>query len=274
MLKKKVLAATVASLGLAMPFAHAEEAASPHSVTGNLTFVSDYIVRGITQTESKPAVQGTVEYGHASGLYAGLFGSNVSWVSDFTGPKADGSGTFNGSTTASSAFELDLYAGFRNKFLGDFSYDVGAVYYWYPGRYPTDLVGGAKSANTGEIYGALGWKWITAKIWYAVTDDVFLVPDASGTYYANLAANVPIGQTGFNAYAHVGTWKWAGGGAYGFDNSNYDAVDWKIGATKDLVGFTWGLFYSDTNGDPVYWSDRYGKNLSKETVFLQVTKAF
>lgn len=272
MTKSKVLALSLAGLGLTAPFAQAEEAASP--VTGNLTFVTNYIVRGLSQTQGKPAVQGTVEYGHSSGLYVGLFGSSVSWVADFTGPKADGSGTYNGSFTASNGFELDLYAGLRNKFLGDFSYDVGAVYYWYPGRYPGDLVGGAKSANTGEVYGALGWKWITAKIWYAVTDDVFLVPDARGTFYANLAANVPIGETGFNLYGHVGQWDWKGGSAYGFDNGNYTLNDWKVGVTKDFAGFNWGAFYSDTNGDAAFWSDRFGKNVTKETLFLQVTKSF
>lgn len=67
MLKKKVLAAAVASFGLAMPVAHADEAASP--ITGNLTFTTDYIVRGLTQTGNSPALQGTLEYGHSSGLY-------------------------------------------------------------------------------------------------------------------------------------------------------------------------------------------------------------
>lgn len=55
MLKKKALAAAIASLGLAMPVAHAEEAASP--ITGNLTFTTDYITRGLTQTGNSPALQ-------------------------------------------------------------------------------------------------------------------------------------------------------------------------------------------------------------------------
>lgn len=288
MLKKKALAAAVASLGLAMPVAQADEAASP--ITGNLTFTTDYIVRGLSQTGNSPALQGTIEYGHSSGLYLGGFASNVSWPADFFGPTAPGANPVTGggpNTAISNSLEIDIYGGFRNKFAGDFSYDVGAVYYYYPGRYnlDTSFVPGLKKPHTGEIYGALGWKWITAKVWYAVTDGVFMVGDARGTYYANLGANVPIGDTGFNLVAGVGTWKWNGEMQLyknnGDKNEVFDLVDWKLGATKDWGGFTWGLFYTGSTAEAYtsnnalsVWTDRFGKEVGKDTVFLSVTKAF
>ena len=77
MLKSKGMAVAIASLGLAATAAFADDApappASPHTVTGNVSFLSDYVVRGLTQTNNKPAIQGTIEYGHASGFYAGAF---------------------------------------------------------------------------------------------------------------------------------------------------------------------------------------------------------
>ncbi|MFN8751830.1 MAG: TorF family putative porin [Betaproteobacteria bacterium] len=298
MLKNKSLALALASVGLAAPLAHAEEPASPHSVTGNLTFATDYIVRGLSQTNKKPAVQGTVEYGHASGFYAGVFGSNVSWPADGWEPAAvgvDGSiyGGYSG-TNVSASYELDLYAGLRNKFFGDFSYDVGAVYYWYPGKYQLSAVPGLKRPDTAEVYAGLGWKWLTAKVWYAVSDGVFMVPDARGTYYANLSATVPIGETGFNIVGAVGTWKWSGEAeylkttastpGYGAKNSIYDLVDYKIGVTKDFLGFNWGAFYWGSTADKTYigtsggtgaaWGNRFGTNICDYTFFAQAPKSF
>ena len=57
------------------------EDGSPFSA--NVGFTTDYIFRGISQTSGNPAVQGGIDYAHASGLYAGVWGSNVSWISDF-----------------------------------------------------------------------------------------------------------------------------------------------------------------------------------------------
>ena len=38
----------------------AEEAASPHTVSYNLGLYSQYVFRGLTQTDEKPAIQGGV----------------------------------------------------------------------------------------------------------------------------------------------------------------------------------------------------------------------
>jgi uncharacterized protein (TIGR02001 family) len=303
MLKQRVLAATVASFGLIASFAFAEEAKeepkSPHSVTGNLTFTTNYVVRGLTQTNSKPAVQGTIEYGHASGFYAGLFGSNVTWPGDAWEPAAPGvnSAIYGGTTTPptnaiSAGIELDLYAGFRNKFAGDFSYDVGAIYYYYPGTFDlnTSPAGnpGLMKPNTGEVYGALGWKWLTAKLSYAVSDGVFMIGDARGSYYGELNAAYPLGETGVTLVGHVGTWKWNGEMEYyknlGLKNDIFNAVDYKLGATYDALGFTWGAFYWGSNADETtaipaggttaVWGNRFGKNVGRDTFFLTLTKAF
>ncbi|WP_292773230.1 TorF family putative porin, partial [Methylophaga sp. UBA5100] len=48
-----------------------------HSVTANVLIGSDYIFRGISQTDNNPTIQGGIDYGHASGLYVGTWASNV-----------------------------------------------------------------------------------------------------------------------------------------------------------------------------------------------------
>lgn len=296
MLKPKVLVATLASLGLVATAAFAEEPASPHTVTGNVTFLSDYIVRGVSQTNNKPAIQGTIDYSHASGLYAGIFGSNVSWLEDGWEPAAPGvnGNVYGGAPTnsISATLEIDLYAGYRNKFAGDFFYDVGAVYYWYPGEYRIAGTRGLKNGNTAEVYGAVGWKWITAKVWYAVTDGVFMVPNAAGTTYFNLSATVPIMDTGFSVVGAVGTWKFSGtadyldtaNGGVGAKNSIYDLVDYKIGITKDFLGLTFGAFYWGSTADKSIigttgvetgaWGNKFGSNIGDETFYVGVTKTF
>ena len=71
-------------MALSLPgFAMAEDAttATP-AVTANVALVSNYLYRGISQTGGKPALQGGFDYAHASGFYAGVWGSSISWLSD------------------------------------------------------------------------------------------------------------------------------------------------------------------------------------------------
>jgi hypothetical protein len=71
-------------VGLNIAITHAEEApapTSPHTITGNLGFVSDYRFRRISQTAKRPAIQGGFDYAHASGIYACTWASNVSHYS-------------------------------------------------------------------------------------------------------------------------------------------------------------------------------------------------
>jgi uncharacterized protein (TIGR02001 family) len=99
----------------------------PHTFTANVSLVSDYRYRGISQTNLRPAIQGGFDYSHASGFYVGNWNSSISWLED-----ADSS--------VSSPVEMDFYGGFRNTFkLSDleFNYDVGVLEYYYPGGYTT-----------------------------------------------------------------------------------------------------------------------------------------
>ena len=54
--------------------------AAPNPFAGNIGVTTDYIFRGVTQSQHKPAVSGGLDYTHSSGLYAGTWLSNQSWV--------------------------------------------------------------------------------------------------------------------------------------------------------------------------------------------------
>ena len=133
MMKSKLLNSLILA-ALAVPgVAMAED--SPFS--GNVSLTTDYLYRGISQTAGKPAIQGGFDYANPNGFYAGVWGSNISWISDATIP----------ASASGASVELDTYLGFRNSFAEDFSYDVGFLRYNYPGFYAS----GVTKADTNEV---------------------------------------------------------------------------------------------------------------------------
>lgn len=224
-LRTRTIATTAiaALLGAASLSASAE---SPHSVTANVGLVSDYAYRGWSQTDEKPALQGGVDYAHQSGLYAGVWGSNVSWLSD-SDPRV------------SNSLELDLYGGYKGK-IGSVGYDVGLLQYYYPGSYPRHF----NSPNTLEGYAAASWEFLTFKYSYSFTD-LFGAKNSDGSQYFDLSANYEV-IDGLKLNAHVGRQKIENGTSYN---------DWKVGVTKSLGGFDLGLHYVDTDVDQADLAD-------------------
>jgi uncharacterized protein (TIGR02001 family) len=256
---------------------------SPHSFTANVGLFSQYIFRGLTQTNRDPAVQGGFDYAYDTGLgpslYVGTWASNISWLHD-------------GGQYTSSSLENDWYLGVRGPIgKSDFAYDVGFLYYYYPG----DVVPGVgEKGDTQELYGLVGWKWLTAKLSYSVSNKTFAVRDSSGTYYLDISANYPVGDTGVNLIAHWGDQKYRGtdprnpivGGAQLSNDALDSYKDWKLGATYDLgkasdvlKSVTLGGYYTKATGinNLAYGSVSQGgpfpRNLGDGTftVFLQKT---
>ncbi len=230
MQKIKLLAVTL-SLLTALPVMAADAPAAP-AVTSNVSLVSNYLYRGISQTGGKPAIQGGFDYAHASGFYAGAWGSSISWLGD-------------AGVATNAGLELDTYLGYKNAFATDYSYDVGFLRYNYPGTY----VAGATKADTNEIYGALGYKWITAKYSYSL-GDTFGVPDAQGTGYIDLSASYSLTDSGITLGAHYGKQSYKGSSAAytaATASGTPSYSDYKLSATKDFSGYVVGVAYSKTN---------------------------
>lgn len=259
------LAAVSAALTSSAAFAQAPAApATPdHTVTANISLGSEYIFRGISQTAGKPTVQGGFDYAHSSGFYLGTWGSNISWLEDF--------GAYN-----RSSLEWDFYGGYKNNFPNsDFFYDLGTIYYYYPGsRNP-----GVVSADTWELYAALGWKWVSVKFSYSLDNYFGLKPtgqDTDGTYYIDLSATYPIGETGFALLGH-----------YGYLDVRHDASgdlktgyqDWKLGASYTvpegvLKGVEFGAYYSGNDAKSTPYTDLTGYDTAKDRGVVYVKKTF
>lgn len=279
-MQKKLLAAALGTL-IAMPVL-AEDAAvtqhkedihvipaSAHTFTSNVALVTDYLYRGISQTGQRPAIQGGFDYAHASGFYAGVWGSNISWISD-------------GGLAANASVELDTYAGFKNSFAGDFSYDVGFLRYNYPtGTYVNPIPANFAKADTNEIYGQIGYKFVSLKYSYSL-GDTFAVSQAKGTSYVDLSANYPIADTGITVGAHYGkqSYKGTSNDALVAAGSDPSYSDYKLSVSKDFSGFVLGLAYSKTNASTLpgafYKVTNNGttRDLGRGTAVLSLSRSF
>ena len=256
MFKSKLLNSVVLA-ALAIPcVAMAEDAAPASPFTANVSVVSNYLYRGISQTGAKPALQGGFDYAHSSGFYAGVWGSSISWLSD-------------AKIANNAGLELDTYFGLKNSFATDFTYDVGFLRYNYPGSY---LV--ATKADTNEVYGAIGYQWLTAKYSYSL-GDTFGTAGAKGTDYIDLSANYPVADTGVTLGAHYGKQKYKGVNAgVGIGALSYD--DYKLSVSKDFSGYVLGLAYSSTNAAKGAGAayNVLGKDLGKATAVLSLAHTF
>lgn len=234
MSSRKIAIATLLSAGLL--------AAAPASaeVSGSVTVVSDYLFRGVTQTNEKPALQAGVTWEHESGFYVGGWGSSISWLAD-------------SDPDVSSQVELDGFVGYAGEF-GDsgFGYDVGANYYWYPGRYPA----GYNDPDTLEVYFGLSWNVLSAKYSYATTD-LFGIPDSDGSAALDLGADWEFDGGWSVGVAYGRQWVSGYGGELDYDY-------WKVAAGKSFEnGFGIGLEWHDTDIDGL-----------DDTVLVSLSKSF
>jgi uncharacterized protein (TIGR02001 family) len=111
---KLVVLGTTALIAAASTFA--VKPAQAQEISGNIGVVSNYVFRGITRAAENDgaAVQGGLDVEVDGGFYAGWWASNLSY----------------GTPGLDTTVENNLYFGTSGE-SGDFTYDVGALYYWY-----------------------------------------------------------------------------------------------------------------------------------------------
>lgn len=226
----------------------------PPPFTGNATLISDYKFRGFTQTRFKPALQGGFDYAHASGFYVGNWNSNVE------------SPLYNG-----ASLEMDFYGGYKGT-LGSVSYDVGAIYYAYPGSQGPEI-------SNKEVYLGIGLGPVTAKLFYSLGDYFSIQainrasgrPNAgtAGTTYLDLAASHDLGD-GWGVNAHVGFLSLKNGPANDYGSS---VTDYKIGLTKDVSGWVLGASYLTTSKADFFKTSEM-KSAGDGRLMLSLAKTF
>ena len=255
-MKKSILVLAVASL--ASVAVHAEDA---NPLSFNIGVFTDYRFRGISQTRLQPALQLGADYAFASGFYVGTWLSTIRWIED--------AGKAANVQVGSTSLEWDLYAGYKGEIAKDFSYDVGALAYYYPGNKLYNIPG-ARNAHTGELYGALTYGPATVKYSHAVTT-LFGFDKSRNSGYLEAAASFDVGS-GFSITPHIGYQKVRG-------NSDFSYTDYSVTGSKDFSGFVVSLALvgaetKSIGGVKAYASPANGKDLGRSTVVLGVKTTF
>jgi uncharacterized protein (TIGR02001 family) len=213
-----ICGAALAAL-LATPAAMAQEA----TVTGNVSLVTDYQWRNVTQSNHDITVQGGLDLGLSNGVYAGIWGSGV----DFN--TADDTNT-----------EVDLYGGYRFDLSG-IGVDVGLIYYAYPDSEADDI-------NFYEIYGKLSKTFGNFTIGGSVNYD----PDNENVF-VDASASVALTDA-FSLSANVGSavdcgQTFAIGVCAGAAADDFEYVGWNVGGAYTIMGATLGIRYFDNDID-------------------------
>ncbi len=194
----------------------AEEASGPITISGGVTVVSDYRFRGVSLSDKDFALQPTLTIKHESGLYAGVWGSNIT---ENTGKDV----------------EVDLYAGFSGG--EELTYDIGATYYLYPGVSSLNYL-----EVTGKLGSTIGPATVGVQLSYVPEQDN--TGDQDNIYYgAN--ATVALPDSPISVVGTVGIED----GAFTAGN---EKVDWSLGLTANVSGFVLGASYVDTNRKSIF----------------------
>jgi len=228
--------------------------------TGNIGLFSQYVFRGVSQTNEKPAVQGGFDLAHKSGFYVGTWASNISWISDFV-PQ--------GAPPVSASLEWDFYGGYKGSLPLDFGYDLGVLYYWYPGKFPS----GWTTDNTTELYAALTWKFVSLKYSYSANNNTFGVPDSRGSGYIDLTASYDVIDKVNDVFGKVTVMGHVGRQVYR-NNGALSYTDWKVGASTEIYGVTVGIYGTGTNAEDAPYTNIYGKNIAGNQFVGYVQKTF
>lgn len=221
----------VAAMGLSQQALAAEgKTKFPGTFSANAGIFSEYRFRGLDQSDEQPALQGGIDWSAEvnkdASVYAGFWGSNVD---------------FNDGDEAN--VEIDYYAGVRGS-IKDIGWDLGFIYYSYPGAASTlnyDLIEvavglsydvmenvsiGANYNFSPDFFGESGTAhWFQGSVSYAVPVDIL----------AGLTLEASVGHQLIDKEATFGV---------------KDYSTWTIGASLGLTdNVALGLQYVGTNAE-------------------------
>lgn len=176
---RNILLAGAASVAVAAP-AVAQEV----SVSGNVAIGTEYVWRGVTQSNGDMAISGGFDL-EAGNFYAGTWVSNV----DFE-------------DSSDTNIEWDFYAGFTGDLTDTVSFDLGLIYYAYPdsGDLDYDFV---------ELYGGLSTE---LEAGLGLAGYIYWDPDNESFYVEGSAGYSLTDDLGIDAT--IGNYSFDGGGDY------------------------------------------------------------
>lgn len=200
------------------------------SLSGYVTITSDYRFRGISQNDTEPAEQASLNWSGSNGWYVGSWASKINFN--------DGPSGF-GIASQNSAVEWDIYGGKHTDIAGS-DLNLEAYYYAYPDHSP--LPGFAKYSYF-EAIAALSHTFDAL----TVTGTVAVSP----AYFGETGTGVWIGGTA--SYA-INDWVSVSGNVghqwvNELDNvgTGFPYTHWDLGATATWNNFSFDVRYIDTD---------------------------
>jgi uncharacterized protein (TIGR02001 family) len=189
----------------------------PFDIAFGIATTSDYVSRGITNSNSSPAIQGyiepSLELPNFGTVYVNVWSSNVDYGEGFEGA------------------EIDVAGGIRPEF-GPLSLDLGYVHYFYSPEHV--------SPDYGEVFAKADYNFDDM---FTLSGRLFYAPDynqsgQSGTWVAG-GVRVPL-PNDFSVYGGIG---------YQFfeDPSAFEQLAWTVGASYNWKAVTFDLRYWDTD---------------------------
>lgn len=209
-LKKTLVSSAVAG---ALMVGTAGLSTAKAELTFNVGVFSDYLLYGQSASGNSAVVQGGADYAHDSGFYAGTWWSTL-------GP---GEGQ-----------EVDLYFGYEFA-VGDFDFDIGYVYYYYPSDNLPDF-------DFGDIVLTVGYGPVYASVNYAIHADD---SDFEGSTFYAIGGEFEV-MPSISLGAELG---------YADLNEGDDWTFWSLGLTKSTSMGDFSLTYAQTDlsdDDPLF----------------------
>jgi uncharacterized protein (TIGR02001 family) len=249
---KKLTIAAVAAFALATGSASAADLVTkakpivaPEPPAWDLAFgsaiASDYVFRGITQSNHKPSVAAYFEprynINKDNQLYVGLGGASIDFPNRAAG-------------------EVDIYGGWRPT-IGAFAFDFGAWYYWYPGGqcFSSQALGAMQTCtsaavpaqllpNGNVVKDNLSFYEIYGKLNYTVNDNIVL---GAYVYYSPSVLNSGASGVFFGGTAKY-TWAAFANGVAPYISG--EVGHWSLGTSDAFYGiagtrFAAGIPYKD-----------------------------
>ncbi len=229
--------AAATAFALAGTMAHAD--ISRENFTGYATLTADYRVRGRSQTDTDPALQLGIDFQHDSGIFAGLWGSNVDFPIDRFEEEA-------------RDVELNYYLGYHRSIGRVWDGVISVIRYAYPGA--------SKNYDYTEI--SVGVNYVERLFaTVAYSDDAYSLGGSATVY--ELAAQYPL-VYGIEIGATAGLYDSSDllGGNYKY---------WNVGLSKPVDRWTFDVRFHDTDNTA---TRIFGDEIAGDTWVFSVSLRF
>ena len=194
----------------------------------NIGGTSDYVFRGVSQSDEDPAFQAGIDASYGI-FYIGAWGSGI----DFE-------------DTADEVAEIDLYGGIKPTW-GKVTFDLGVIYYWYPGTFNNP------EADYVELKAGYSYAWTDS---FSSGTTVYWTPDNTletgelWTIESTAAYTLPAWRIFTPTISGVIGFQYAENDIFGVNEDEF--TYWNAGLALAVEKFTFDFRYWDTDGSSAF----------------------